>query len=945
MKRLFFIIVWVSCVLSLHAQLTVNGSQTNAQLAQLISGPGISISNITVDCQTTSSGKGYGRYNAASTNLNISEGLLLTTGNIENAIGPNNVGNKGSWFDNNGTSANNSTNPTKALIQAQSGKTIYEFCEFSFDVIPNGDTLKFDYVFASEEYNEYVNSNYNDAFGFYISGVNPAGGLFVDKNIAIIPGTSQAVTINNVNNGVASTGVVPTGPCKNCQYYQSNDNGTTVQYDGFTKNLKAVSGVVPCQTYRLKLVVADANDRKYDSGVFIEKISSTPSLSISSSTMGGTPFTVEGCNPATVSFTRATVTPLPMQVQYFISGTATNGVDYPLIGSASPTAVKYITIPANRASASLTLAPYADGIDEPEETVIFSLDNPGCPAGLNISHTVTIRDSIFPSLTPPNTAICAGGSVTLNGSAPAGVVFSWSPATALSNSAVGAPVASPLTSTLYTMTAKLANCSETRKSKVDVNPLPDTKTPTGPGQICLGSSANIVLPASQNGISYQLASVTPSAANIGTAQTGNGNGLTFNTGSVTANTGFVIRAVNPATSCALQMPTSLTVAVPATPGAVAGNMDTDGCWVYGGNAWVHFVQAGTNHIIASVNPNGNNLGWVDAKSFVDGAPIDIQACGTTQDWFETTVMSRRWTIKPTIQPTGNPVDVRLYFQQSEFNSLKTAANSNGNLMDDVGDVSGLVLSKYSGANEDGSFANNCGNGTTRLFNQSGNGNITSMFSGFNSTGRYVQYSIPGFSEFWLHGNSNGGVSPLPVVLTSFGAECHGAEVAVKWTTATEINNAYFTVSRSADAVNWEPFAVTQGAGGSNQVLSYTAVDQRPLPGTSYYRLHQTDFDGTSEYFSPVSVACGNQAGQNTVSVYPNPAESEFNLSIHTDTKDSKAYIEIIDITGKTVSARTVAVSPGETNVQFERNGLAAGTYFVRVRTAGTEFGTQKVILR
>src|SRR5690606_8418105 len=106
----------------------------------------------------------------------------------------------------------------------------------------------------------------NDVFGFFISGPGITGdpGIGNQKNIALIPGTNQAVAINNVNNG------------SNSIFFHDNAGGQHLQYDGITRGLSAFSVVQPCQTYHLKLVVADASDRKFDSGVFIAKVKSNP---------------------------------------------------------------------------------------------------------------------------------------------------------------------------------------------------------------------------------------------------------------------------------------------------------------------------------------------------------------------------------------------------------------------------------------------------------------------------------------------------------------------------------------------------------------------------------------------------------------------------------------------------------------------------------------------
>src|SRR5690606_19343367 len=118
-----------------------------------------------------------------------------------------------------------------------------------FDFIPTGDSVKFRYSFGSEEYPEYVNAGVNDAFAFFLSGPDPAGGSYTNKNVALIPGTSTPVSIDNVNAGANAT------------YYRSNTTNTiNCQFDGFTKVLYALEKVVCGQTYHIKIAIADGGD-------------------------------------------------------------------------------------------------------------------------------------------------------------------------------------------------------------------------------------------------------------------------------------------------------------------------------------------------------------------------------------------------------------------------------------------------------------------------------------------------------------------------------------------------------------------------------------------------------------------------------------------------------------------------------------------------------------
>src|SRR5690606_19325359 len=107
----------------------------------------------------------------------------------------------------------------------------------------------------------------------------------------------------------------------------------------------------------------DASDRLWDSGVFIEKIESN-NVQLSATTVGGINNIIEGCNDGLITFTRQNVTNQPLTVEYYLQGTAINGVDYPVIGNPNPDVAKTITIPANEAAATLPISAFDDGIDE-----------------------------------------------------------------------------------------------------------------------------------------------------------------------------------------------------------------------------------------------------------------------------------------------------------------------------------------------------------------------------------------------------------------------------------------------------------------------------------------------------------------------------------------------------------------------------------------------------
>ena len=366
------------------------------QMVQNLVGPGVTISNLVVTaCDST-----FGYYNSVNTELGTSQGLLLTTGKALYSVGPNNsIGNCSTsagtcdYFDNNC--------PGSALLNQAQDRLTRDATQFEFDIVPQGDSLRFKYTFASEEYLEWVNSPFNDIFGFFISGPN----IGTDVNIALIPNSSQIVSINTVNH------------LQNTQYFYNNQNplGQFIQYDGFTVGLSAVIGnLIPCETYHLKLVIADGTDYVYDSGVFINSIESNPVV-VLTATSNGLDYMVEGCNTGTVSFSRQQPSDQPQDVLFWLGGTATNGIDFtPQIGSGIPFDQNVITIPANSQTVSFDISAALDDIPEGQEYLTVYLGNPLC-SGAEVLDSVNfyIYDFLDINILPETSDICAGQCVEL----------------------------------------------------------------------------------------------------------------------------------------------------------------------------------------------------------------------------------------------------------------------------------------------------------------------------------------------------------------------------------------------------------------------------------------------------------------------------------------------------------------------------------------------------
>jgi Secretion system C-terminal sorting domain len=142
---------------------------------------------------------------------------------------------------------------------------------------------------------------------------------------------------------------------------------------------------------------------------------------------------------------------------------------------------------------------------------------------------------------------------------------------------------------------------------------------------------------------------------------------------------------------------------------------------------------------------------------------------------------------------------------------------------------------------------------------------------------------------------------LPVELTNFTGICNGSNMELNWSTASEINNDYFTIEKSYDAINYIPIGTIEGSGNSNALLSYHYVDD-DVGEHAYYRLKQTDFDGAYKYYPPISISCKNTPAFN---IYPNPFKDELTISV---TKLGEYTLKINDYIGRSVLEKNLTNS-------------------------------------
>ncbi len=497
-KKIFLVFLYFFFTIDLiFAQLNVDiTTYTPSQLVQqkLINGC-LTASNVVFHGDANQIGY-FSATGTAATALNFpvnNSGVILSSGNVLDAVGPNATGS---------TSTMTTTNYVDPQLDALvPGYGINDCSVLEFDFVPASDTVEFRFIFASEEYPEFVNSSFNDAFGFFVTGPNPSGGNYTNQNIALIPGTTLPVTIDNVNNG---TSTPTTGPCQNCAYYVDNSTGNyNFEYDGYTTPLVARVIVTPCQTYHIKLAVGDAGDQSFDSAVLLEEgsFSSGTSVIMNNFTAGGnqTNQVYEGCSNY-YQFCRLDTTNLAgtsdLPINLSISGTATNGVDFTNFPAN-------LVIPAGQACVTVNYDGIADGISDPNEYFVLELLS-GCPCNPTPTYdTINVIDipTIQGGITQNDTIICGtGGSGTITYNAwtnlPQGISnFAWSTGDTTQDITIN----SPTTDTTYYLTITDV-CSQSIVDSVTIQ-LSDLVFTTNISNIsCNGQTDGQIIVTPTNGI-------------------------------------------------------------------------------------------------------------------------------------------------------------------------------------------------------------------------------------------------------------------------------------------------------------------------------------------------------------------------------------------------------------------------------------------------------------
>jgi uncharacterized repeat protein (TIGR01451 family) len=429
-------------------------STTPQQLAQQLAGPGVTVSNVTFTGANIAGGSFTG---GLADGLGIDNGVMLSSGDIAKGIGPN---------DQEGAGTCNKTpgDPDLDAILNQQGAT-QDAAVLEFDFVPASSNVSFRYVFASEEYNEFVGS-INDIFAFFIDG----------QNVALIPNTSTPVSINTVNLN------------SNSSFYRNNSTDLGIptpfgtQFDGFTTVLTAQKTLTANTSHHIKLVIADQSDCILDSAVFLQTgsfvgqaaltVSKTAPASVTSGTnltytltygntgnTNATSVIVKDTVPAGTSFVSATNGgQLSGGVVTWNVGTVNAGVTGQIVSfTVNVTATSG---PITNSTYSIVAANIAPVSGAPVNTTVTSA---GCP-------TITLVPTTLPNGAPGS---FYSQTITATGGTPPRTftVVSGSPPDGLQLSSTGVLSGTPTTTGFFTFTVRATDaneCSGTRSYTISI---------------------------------------------------------------------------------------------------------------------------------------------------------------------------------------------------------------------------------------------------------------------------------------------------------------------------------------------------------------------------------------------------------------------------------------------------------------------------------------------
>lgn len=225
-------------------------------------------------------------------------------------------------------------------------------------------------------------------------------------------------------------------------------------------------------------------------------------------------------------------------------------------------------------------------------------------------------------------------------------------------------------------------------------------------------------------------------------------------------------------------------------------------------------------------------------------------------------------------------------------------------------------------------------GTTCYANGDGSGIVITYSDPVITISNISGTHIPNNSTRYVTIASVFGGTPLPIQMTEFTATPENQTVLLDWTTSSEMNNDYFTVQRSRDALSWNSIMTVEGAGNTSETTHYNQIDYNPYPGTSYYRIKQTDFDGESSYSHVETVNFGLPDDVELI-IYPNPTTNEIILS---GSAQELSTVKIYNLVGQEITADLIENE--SVRKRFDVSNLSPGVYLIHTESVITRIVKQ-----
>jgi hypothetical protein len=370
--------------------------------------------------------------------------------------------------------------------------------------------------------------------------------------------------------------------------------------------------------------------------------------------------------------------------------------------------------------------------------------------------------------------------------------------------------------------------------------------------------------------------------------------------SLTARTGVTLTAglVRTASTATLVLPAGTSVTGEGPGQYVQGNLSVTRAAV-GGSSDVDF----SNGVV--INPQGNTLGDVTVTR-----TAGLQQAGTSYapnpGGSPTNSIDRIWTITPQTQPAaGTPATLTMSWLADDDGGSSTAASR----------ASAQAFRREAPAP---TFA--------------------PVGSTQDASGRSLRVAVTSFSDWTVSATT----APLPVVLVAFTAQAEGGAAWLRWTTASELNSAYFEVEASADGQQFQLVGRVAAGGTRTQAQQYSLYDPslaRYAAPVVYYRLRQVDLDGTSTYSPVRTVAVA--AGPWAAGLWPNPAGAGQPVTLQLLRPEAApVQVQLLDAVGRQLSQHT---APAAATLPLpELDGLPPGLYLLQVAQAG-QHATLRVV--